>query len=181
MKSKIFCLALLFIFVSSCSSDNSSENPPALEEIFIITIDKDTANEIVIDIDDPDSQIPCESFGFTAPNTQSNDTQLSNLTFNVPGSIVVDLDTIEVGETVPNYDLGPLSWNFTFTLNGITYEASAGFLSFSKYDDSAWVTTGDPILISGVLDIEVTEIGGSETRTVLINFSDVQVSYAGGC
>ena len=40
-----------------------------------------------IDIDDPDSQIPCESFGFTAPNTQSNDTQLSNLAFNVPGSI----------------------------------------------------------------------------------------------
>lgn len=167
--------------VLSCSSDDRSENNPNLEEQFIVTIDKDTPNEIIIDIDNPDSQVPCVSFGFTALDIQSNGTQLSNLSFFVPGMIVVDLSSIEVGETVPDYDLGPLDWGFIVTIDGIAYEASAGFLNFTKYDDSDWVTNGDPILISGILDVIVTEIGGSATRTVLINFDDVQVSFVGAC
>ncbi|WP_456440709.1 hypothetical protein [Psychroserpens sp.] len=183
MTPKTVLLALLTLMILSCSSDDNDTEEITLDlsEVFKLTIDKDTANEIVVNFDDPDSQSPCVSFGFTAPNTTNNGIEISNLSFFVPGEIIVNLDSIQVGETVPNYDLGPLEWGFTITIDGIAYEASAGAVSFSKYDESDRIANGGPILISGVLDVVVTEIGGSETRTTLINFENVQVSFVGAC
>jgi hypothetical protein len=185
MKTKLFLITVLSLIVVSCSKndDNNKENDdtPTLDEVFQITLDKDTPNEIIVNIDDPYSYSPCTHIIFTAPDLQTNEVLISNLAFNVPGEIIVYTSSIEVGETIPNDDLGPLSWGFTIELDGVSYEASSGVLSFSKYDNSAWTTTGGPILISGILDIQITEVGGSQSRTVLINFDNVQLQDVGAC
>jgi len=183
MKSKIQLFALLSFVIFSCSSDGNSETNQNLEEEFIVTIDKDTPNEIVIDIDNPHATIPCRTHYFTAPDIESNGIELSNIAFFVPGVVVIDLETVEVGETIIDLgaELPESNWGFSITIDGIEYEALSGTLSFNKYDDSDWIANAEPIIISGVLEVVIIETNGSETRTLLINFNNVQSPFSGAC
>jgi hypothetical protein len=182
MKTKISLLSLLCLFIMSCSnSDDSNNEEQILIEEFKVTIDANTANEIVINIDNPDSQSPCTHLGYTAPNTTSNSTQITNLSFAVPSVIAVQESSIEVGETIPDEDLGPLEWGFTITINNTVYEEFSGNLTFTKFDDSDWLIGKGPIVTSGILNLTIIEAGGTETRTILVEFENVQVSFVGAC
>lgn len=182
MNIKTILFALLSFTILSCSSDDDSSGDASnLPEVFKLTIDKDTPEKIVVNINDPDSQSSCVLFDFIAPDTQNNNVQITNLSFYVPREIVINRDSIDVGETVLDDDLGPIEWSFTVSIDGIDYEATLGTVSITKYDHSNLVTNGGPLLISGVLDVEVTEIGASQTRTVLLKFKNVRVSYVQAC
>jgi hypothetical protein len=182
MKTNFLFLSLLCFIAMSCSnSDDSNDEEQILTEEFKITIDPNTANEIVINIDNPDSRNACAGYGFTAPNTTSNGTQITDLSFAVPGVIVAQEGSIEVGETIPDEDLGPLEWGFNITINGIDYEEFSGFLNITNFDNSDWLIGDGPIIISGILNVIIIEVGETETKTILIEFENVQVSFVGGC
>ncbi|MDT0558657.1 hypothetical protein RM697_08365 [Ichthyenterobacterium sp. W332] len=181
MKSKLL-LIVLSIFIASCSnSDDNNDDSLSSMETFIITIDKDTVNEILIDIDDPDSILDCVTFDFTIPDGNYEGILISNFLLSTPDNTTINEETINIGDTVLDSDMFPIFWGFEIVIDNKSFEATSGILSITEYDDSNFTTIGDIVFISGSLDVVVTEIGGSETRTILISFNDVESEVFGAC
>lgn len=169
----------IFALISSCSSSDDSNDDMDLQltpEEITVVLDAGTANEIVFDNLEPVIPRPCGVMSVTADSYVQDNVELDLSAIDFPDPGFFGEYSLMVGESLL------LDEDFIFpdariNIDGAPYVPVSGNYVITDYDTSR---SDDFIyLVSGTADLVLSEIGGSQTHTISVTFTNLFIGNTG--